>query len=425
MTNGVAEPKAAEDLGLINLPPDSVYVSLVPTGSISVLVKYRPDVQVSCVVPPKDFEIKFASGRAYNRHRPFATTKVQSPTLIMSCGYGDVPTPRTYQQVSLGYTLWAVDTQDKQHVSVKPYLLANVWEKGTICFGSLTPTSLRQAFNFYWSSSFNDELTKANHQKCPKAEHRFDWHNGCRCENTRNHTCECPKDTFHLHYGCGCVNVADSKKCSKTACGSGLSCLCCKAIAEQKQKAKAAGKTEKEISKLAGIEGLVANGLLANTARKYPDCGCVGRHKRSCKCSKETCACPCECKCCTKTCGHKKCYCHCCAQTCTCRCACTPNEIFEHYILQYHTDLLPSQPWKDRTAFFCGEAHWASSKGAEGVLVSNHPKLMARIPAKFWRRDKNNQPITIALANRVGEDTWKFESGPYSFSLHSKSVVIK
>lgn len=425
MTASIAENKT-EDLGLIELPSDAVYVSLIPTGSTSVMVKYRGEVQVSCVIPPKEFDIKFASGRAYHRNKQFNTTKIKSPTLIMSCGYGEVPTPRTYHHVSLGYTLWVVDVENKQQVSVKPYLLANVWEKGTICFGSLHPTSLRQAFNYYWSSSFNDELTKPTHTKCPNAEHRYLWHNGCQCEEYFSHnTCDCPRETFHSHHGCRCSTVRESKKCSKTKCDAQWLCACCTAITRQKEKAKKEGKTVKEIAKLHEIDGLVAAGLLEKSTQEYPDCGCGWRHKRTCKCSKGTCTCECQCNCCKKTCSHETCYCPCCQQTCNCGCRCTPTERFGHYIVQYHNELLPNQPWKDRTAFFCGEAYWAAPKGAEGVLVSNNPKLMAKIPAKYWRRDKNNIPLVIALANRKDEKTWIFDSGPISFSLNSKSVVIK
>ena len=215
-------------LGAFRLGSRHVYVSMLPSHAESVMVKYNPNIQVSCVIPPQKFNVSYATRRQTKSHLDITT-----PTLIMSCGYGEVPTSRSHKSVNLGYTLWAYDTERKNKIWAKPYVFANVYTgSGQVCFGGLRPSSLRQAYNQYWSSSFNNDLFREPHN-CGEKSHSFNYyHNGCRCDpNHKQHTCECSRVTFHKHRGCGCRTVAASKKCRGGCERRGADgCLCCQAI---------------------------------------------------------------------------------------------------------------------------------------------------------------------------------------------------
>lgn len=421
----VPHPNQKPDLGLLSIGARQVFVSLLPSQAESVIVKYQPEIQVSCVIPPQKFPISYAFSRSTNRKRKLDIT---TPTLIMSCGYGDVPTPRTYKRVLRPYTLWVIDTQRKNKIYGKPYLFANVYESGKICFGNLQPSSLRQAYNYYWTSSFNAELYRVSRvitHSCNNKAHTLSFHNGHRCDPTKKiHTCACPRITFHQHRqsdgvrgGCGCRNVGKSKSC-RGACDNSQtsSCDCCRAIQAVQAEARLADPNigQRKLSKLAVVEG-----------RDYPGCGCTYRHKRGCNCTYARCACECHCACCTETCSHETCVCSCCTSTCDCRCNCSADDRFGIHLQVYHEKLMPNQKWKNRTDLFCGTKFWAAPKAGFGVIMSNDKVLLRQIPRKFWRKDKNDQALVIALANKKSEGGWAFESGGFTFELSDENVMAR
>lgn len=399
-----------------------LYVSLIPTAANSVLVKYDPEIQVSCVIPPREYEILFSVKYQKTNKK---TITIKSPSLIMSCGYGDVPTPLTYKTVAHGYGLYAIDESRKKEIWAKPYLLANVWDRGQICFGSLIPGSLRQAFNYYWGSKFNSDLLRSPHV-CTAKYHYYHYHVGCFCLKQQNHKCECKLEFSHSHHGCGCNTVAKSKKCKGT-CGKEVSssdnesCYCCLAV---NKLAKDALEKNPKLTKMK-LSTLIKNPLLSlENNSKYPGCGCLPKHKKSCNCRLRRCDCPCQCVCCLKQCLHTKCECKCCLNKCTCACNCSELQKFTQHLENYHQSLVKDQKWADYTAVFCGIKYWAAPKGADGVLVSNNRQLLNAIPREFWRKDRLGQPLVICLANKQ-DNLWVFESGGYSFSINANFVITK
>lgn len=417
------------DLGLIKIN-SHVYVSLIPTVAQSIIVKYEPEIQVSCVIPPRDYEISYSAKHSKVKQ----TLTVKSPTLIMSCGYGDVPTPETYRSVAHGYGLFVYDESRKNQIWAKPYLLANIWDRGQICFGTLRPGSLRQAFNYYWSSGFNTDLLRnTTTHVCKNRRHDFYYHTGCNCEVKLKHSCDCPKEISHFHYGCGCSTVALSKKC-KGSCGKeapddlNKNCTCCVAIGKVIQKEL---KKDPKLSK----KKLTLLTKQAEETGLYSGCGCTFRHKKICPCragryydasgrTRPRCNCPCECNCCLKKCAHSVCVCACCKNTCGCRCQCSEVQKLAQHLEKYQVAIKENNSWINYTSTFCGTKYWATPKSADGILVSNNKNLLTKIPREFWRKDRNGQPLVICLANKTGE-TWKFESGGYSFSLHEGYVITK
>jgi len=405
-----------QNLGKLFIGNGKIFISLLPTSATTILVKYSPEVLVSCIVPPKNFEIKYSSTKNFIKK---CDLLLGTPTLIISCGYGDIPSVNNYQSINAGYTLWSLDTSRNNGVFVKPYKLANVWEKGKICFGDLTPTNLRQAFNYYWTSGFNDDI-KLPHT-CLNKAHNYEWHSGCYCNGSeKKHKCSCSRKTFHSHHGCGCTTVEKSKKCRGTCKErfAETNCICCRAITKlQKKKSKKKQLSDKQLLKVSAIK--------LKEGEVYPGCHCSWRHKKSCSCFKGRCACFCKCKCCNNLCKHVSCECSCCKNTCACKCKCSKLEKIQQHLTTYHQKLLPKQSWKDRTAFFCGEKYWATPEGAEGVLICNKRKLLEAIPKKFWRRDRDGRPLIIASGNRKGLRGWEFCSGNYKFYLDHRNVVFR
>lgn len=416
------------ELGEIKIP-SQVYVSLIPTAANSVLVKYDPEIQVSCVIPPREYQIIFNIKRQKNTK---SSINIKAPSLIMSCGYGDVPTPTTYKTVAHGYGLYAIDELRKKEIWAKPYLLANVWDKGQICFGTLIPGSLRQAFNYYWGSGFNADLLRSPHV-CDKKVHYYYYHRGCQCLKQQTHQCSCKLEFSHAHYGCGCYTVAKSKKCKGT-CGEekplakNKDCACCVAISSLTEKVV---KNNPKLTKTK-LAALIKNppvfspdGSISNEQLKtYPYCLCLPRHKKTCDCRMRRCKCPCVCPCCTKKCNHSVCNCNCCVNKCQCQCQCSDMQRLSMHLENYNESLMKDQKWSNFTGIFCGIKYWASPKGGDGVLVSNNKHLLNAIPREFWRKDRLDQPLVICLANKR-DNLWHFESGGYTFSINENFVITK
>jgi len=421
MTNRTEAPLEVEDLGIIKLRK-KVYVGLLPSKTTSVLVRHNPDVQVSCVMPPTNFTINAGYGGRGGR-RALKSVDIKAPTLIMSCGYADVPSAKTYAGLVRNFTLWYLDTRRLEAIYAKPYMLANLYKEGRICFGNLKPTSLKKAFNYYWASGFNSELheqlpVRKRIHLCKNKRHTYLGHSGCFCNGTKTiHVCQCPKTAFHRHEGCSCATVTQSRACRCRLTNRGTRCECCKSMNTIVKNAEIAeGKKLKarDAAKLLKIQGI------------FPGCNCTYRHvtrgAKACACASKTCKCVCPCKCCQKTCAHGACKCACCREGCKCPCNCSASQIFYQHLEDYHRTTLRKQSWVNKTDLFCGHNYWAAPKGADGILISKEPGLLNKIPKKYWKKTGAGYPLVICLANRVGNE-WHFESGDFKFAIPDRNIV--
>jgi hypothetical protein len=59
-----SEQQGKSNLGLLNIGGRQVFTSLLPSQAESVIVKYQPEIQVSCVIPPQKFAISYAYSRS-------------------------------------------------------------------------------------------------------------------------------------------------------------------------------------------------------------------------------------------------------------------------------------------------------------------------------------------------------------------------
>ena len=401
-----------EAIGLLNTTTP-IRICPLPSKTQSVVVKYRPNVSITCVVPPVEIVANILLRGRYSGKQVFKRVSVKSPTLMMHGTSFGAMVPGSSNLFD--YQLWALDTDRDDDIFLKPYKFANVHTDGKICFGSVNaPKNLRQAFNFYWASGFNTDLSSeafSTHTRvCPKVTHRYYNHTGCNCNGSqKEHSCSCSRKTFHKHSGCRCTTVAASTKCKgrcqETKIAENIRhCECCKAYQEHWLKVD------------------------LGQARKRDDvssCGCVYRHKRGCSCGVNDCNCPCGCECCNDVCAHnKKCQCECCRGNCRCDCRCTRNTKLANFMKIYNEEILPKDPWRRGNDLVCGQKCWASSKSTEAVLVTGNKSLLKGIPKKYWRKDKDGNPLVIAAARKDGK-VWIFESKNFTFSLPEKLVAIR
>lgn len=336
---------------------------------------------------------------------------IQAPTLALSMVYEDVPSLRSMTRIPVKEVkIFAFNDRRKDGAYVKPFNFPNVWDHGAICFGDLSPQNLREAYNTFWASTFNDDLGLRAVDTCEGTQHDYpSTHQGCICTGEAvEHKCSCSTETFHRHYGCGCYTVKASKKC-RGSCGFRSYCACCLAIKTRRAELwTTLGRdlTKREESRAAVIDG-----------EPYPGCYCTYRHKRGCPCGSYRCDCPCKCQCCTKTCSHDvSCLCWCCRGLCRCFCACcSMSDLLQRCLSS--GGVRETDPWTNRADFFCGTKYLGSEGSVDAILISRSRDLLSRIPRQY-HRSFNGSACIVALGHRLNQDDlWHFDGGSFAFQL--------
>jgi hypothetical protein len=138
-------------------------VYYLPKSARQLVITYLAnDIAVSIVCP--DHEKKINVNFVSNSGRVYAeSNKIKVPELYL--------THLLYKDQFLLHT--------HQNGKFAPYLLANVYEYGVICFGDVfdhCPKDLRQAWNYYWESPFNQENSEY-----------YDYHKN-KCVGVSQHT---------------------------------------------------------------------------------------------------------------------------------------------------------------------------------------------------------------------------------------------
>jgi len=239
-------------------------IFLVPTETHKIVVKLQPSLGVSCFFQPKIRPLR-ASCDKHNEvdffkktpslllHQvlfsqlncgPFSACKIcdfhsllcycQDCLLVRKSDTRSLRARRHRAIKSARYMLYEVIDPDKDCFQIRPYRIANVGERGSICFGGQTiPPSSRQAnFNF-WNSTFNNDYTEIH--KPHRSSHCTNKHHGVRpfrnCSGTfRNHSLRCRKKVVH---NCNCLQNDSYHKGDCLCfyrCQCPCECLCCKNI---------------------------------------------------------------------------------------------------------------------------------------------------------------------------------------------------
>jgi len=154
------------DLGRISLGVNTkVFVLGLPSKTESVIVKYDTGddeeweedeiaFRVSCVVPPAKHLIT-----TEDDYCEYKDLKVTTPYQIICIDYCDIPIYKKAQAVVCSHWHFALNMAFKNKIRIKPYLMANTFPNGEICFGDyMLPVDLKQTYTQFWSSTFNDEL---------------------------------------------------------------------------------------------------------------------------------------------------------------------------------------------------------------------------------------------------------------------------
>ena len=104
-----------EDLGLIEWSAaqtparDKLHPYRLPSKASAVIVKYRPRVAISCVIPPQRFEVSYRLGSRSSGRR--GTEAVATPILLMTQTIAEMPSIIRTRGVIEGYSLWALQLE--------------------------------------------------------------------------------------------------------------------------------------------------------------------------------------------------------------------------------------------------------------------------------------------------------------------------
>ena len=141
----------AENLGTLDLGNNKIYVVALPTASNKIVVNYGDSsIKVSCALPAKEHKIMYRSDGDYDQQ----TAKIKAPPILFIGEYCDIPADHTV----LNFYIFGLNTRCPNIIYGAPYMLANVYSSGRICFGSFRPKNLRAAYNQFWTTPFNSEL---------------------------------------------------------------------------------------------------------------------------------------------------------------------------------------------------------------------------------------------------------------------------
>jgi hypothetical protein len=182
--------------------PKLGWIHLLPSEARNVIVKYSPKWRISCVIPAKKRTINARSGFDDSTR----DISLEIPDLIFS---HSIKKPwKIDSKVKSYFSLFAIDLKKSDGLYVTPFLLANVYNSGTVCFGETANVkNLRQANNYFWASPFNEDncpYLRDHHINCPTRGHQYYDHleeddlddeeledfDGCRCACCLG-ICEC------------------------------------------------------------------------------------------------------------------------------------------------------------------------------------------------------------------------------------------
>ena len=150
-----------QNLGLVKLGKEKLYLGLLPKNYQSVIVNYDYHISVSCVMPEETHlvQVKYMEEEDFDiyDHSLLETRylKHRSPPLLFKLNYADFPSTRMIDGDLLA-EVYAIDIKVKDRILGTAYTLPNVFTDGRICFGEVgNPADLRSVHNLFWCSPFN------------------------------------------------------------------------------------------------------------------------------------------------------------------------------------------------------------------------------------------------------------------------------
>lgn len=166
---GVADTEKAEnpnmvDLGLLDLKRSKVFVNRLPTKTKAVIVNYKNSenlFRISCVIPPHSYIVNVDDDYYHDEDPDDNSSRfvVDSPTLLFTAEYPGTLKPTGEAHLSASYYIYMLNTVQTEQIVVRPYILTNTYSDGRICMGDFIARSILNAFNIYWGSLFNQELS--------------------------------------------------------------------------------------------------------------------------------------------------------------------------------------------------------------------------------------------------------------------------
>lgn len=150
-----------DDLGILKTK-NTIFLSSLPKGTTSIVVKPENGLRISAVIAPQKVKIRLVTQRDTerldNETKKIVKCNLTTPDLLMSIKYTDIPRFKSVPVYDISFFVIDIKSIDKIHTT--PYRLSNVHEDGSICWGDFPiPSNLKLAFNTYFGSLFNSELT--------------------------------------------------------------------------------------------------------------------------------------------------------------------------------------------------------------------------------------------------------------------------
>lgn len=175
--NVKTDKPAPEDLGLLR-PVKELFAIALPSTATGIIVSYDRDeyedyesveiggpILITCSFPSQKMEllankreIASKSLSAAAALKQYKKQKIKIPATLFSMELTDIPSVYDIGTKVESYYLFAHNTKFKKGIEAIPFAISNVFDNGAICFGDFKPKSLKEAYNTFWNSPFNDEL---------------------------------------------------------------------------------------------------------------------------------------------------------------------------------------------------------------------------------------------------------------------------
>lgn len=185
------------------------WVYLLPTETISSIVKYSPKWMVSCVLPETKRQIIVRTLDYDEDEYQENILEIDVPSLILSHTLRKPWALNT--KIKEYFSINVINPEKKTALEIIPYRFANVYSSGNICFGDVEldglPKNLRQANNFFWSTSFNEDNSPfydLHRNLCKNVTHEYYDHLVCDCDDGCECDCQCECCINACGCRCGC-----------------------------------------------------------------------------------------------------------------------------------------------------------------------------------------------------------------------------
>lgn len=203
-------------------------IMLLPSDCTKIIVQYSPLFKMAVVLPAQERSV-FVSNYSTDPSVAAVPATIRTPELLMvQIGLAHHRRVKYQTQSAAAFSIYALDSDCKDAIKGRPYVLANVHPGGSICWGRQNvPTDLRQANSQFFASPFNTDLSPGkgalghlhDPRACPTVSHE------CKREGIRHNCtdglCQHAINRWLIPAGQTTCN------CCRKVCNCSCQCECC------------------------------------------------------------------------------------------------------------------------------------------------------------------------------------------------------